>query len=372
MPHKPTLRIGIDGTRLDAPFTGINKYIYEICCSLNNISFPANFIVYSRTAVDLPTNPSWQNRVETNPVFAKLPRSIWLKMRCAKYVEQDNIDLFWATSSIFPIFKNNVRVVNTIYDLNHIVAPETMSSFTRLTHNLWIEKDILRADALITISQGSAIKIKKHFGCEVDAIVTPGLSKNYHPVDEKNVNICLQSHGIQAPYILSVATMEPRKNLFRLVQAYRNLRKDKKLNGYSLVLVGLKGWEANMELQKLIQSDESIKTLGYVPEGDLPSLYTGSELFLFPSLYEGFGMPVLEARACSTRVVASDIPELHEAGGENTIYVNPMEYTDIQRGILTALRSPRPVPANLTKKYSWNNSAQKLSKIFLKLSGKYR
>lgn len=367
---KPYLRIGIDGSRLDSSFTGINKYIFQLCSELNKFNFPANFFVYSRKPIDLPFSSNWQNRTETNPLFAKLPRSIWLKMRCARYAKQDKIDLFWATSSIYPVLEKDVRVVNTIYDLNHLFAPETMPFLTRLTHKLWLKKDLLRADALITISGGTAAKIRKHFGRDAHAIVTPAISPLYRPAEKKIVDKCLNNYGIKRKYLLAVATMEPRKNLLRLVKAYTKLKANKQLEGFSLVLVGLKGWGGKSTLEKLIQLDNSIKPLGYVPEENLPYLYTGAALFVFPSLYEGFGMPVLEARACGTRVVASDIPEIREAGEDKAIYVNPSLQEDIEQGILKSLHTPRPEPADLTEKYSWHNSAQKLLKVFIELSDK--
>ena len=129
---------------------------------------------------------------------------------------------------------------------------------------------------------------------------------------------------------------------------------------YKLVLIGGKGWKYK-NLESLIEPNnrEHVVSLGYVPNEDLPSLYTGAKIFIFPSVYEGFGMPVLEARACGTRVVTTDIPELREAGGPDTIYIKPTQ-KGIQQGILDALKqsSPQLLSPNLP---TWEESSLALA-----------
>jgi glycosyltransferase involved in cell wall biosynthesis len=119
-----------------------------------------------------------------------------------------------------------------------------------------------------------------------------------------------------------VATHEPRKNLVRLLDAFEQMQAGGELQGYRLVLVGGSGWK-NGELDARIKASPAVVRTGYVDDAALPALYAHAEALVFASTYEGFGMPVLEARLCGTRIVTTDIPELREAGGDDAVYVQP-------------------------------------------------
>ncbi len=144
-----------------------------------------------------------------------------------------------------------------------------------------------------------------------------------------------------------MATWDPIKNLDLLVKTFINIKNQGLLPQYKLVLIGGKGWKYKNLVDRIACNErDPIVSRGYVTNEDLPPLYTGAEIFIFPSIYEGFGMPVLEARACGTRVVTTDIPELREAGGSDAIYIKPTQES-IQQGILDALKQPPPQRSSL-------------------------
>jgi glycosyltransferase involved in cell wall biosynthesis len=150
--------------------------------------------------------------------------------------------------------------------------------------------------------------------------------------------------GVKRPYLLSVATPEPRKNLVAVLRAFIDLKKEGKLREHQLVLAGPTGWKNRALSEGLGEARaHGLVLAGYVPDDLMPTLYGQADALVFPSLYEGFGMPVLEARACGARVVTTNIPELREAGDEYVVYVEPT-LEGIKAGILQAIASSQPPP----------------------------
>ncbi|MCK5855028.1 MAG: glycosyltransferase family 4 protein, partial [Sulfurovaceae bacterium] len=173
-------------------------------------------------------------------------------------------------------------------------------------------------------------------------------------------------------YILSVGSIEPRKNLLGLLKAYALL--DEKLKSeYQLVLVGFKGWE-NIEIMELIkQNEKSIHYLGFITDEELAQVYNLTSLFVFPSFYEGFGLPPLEAMACGSPVVCSDSSSLPEVGGDAVVYCNPQDTNDIKEKIEIVLNNTtlqnEMIDKGLqqAKKFSWEKSSKEHMRVFEEL-----
>lgn len=183
-----------------------------------------------------------------------------------------------------------------------------------------------------------------------------------------------EKYGLPRQFVLFVGNFNPRKNLERLMMSF-DLAKERGLP-HALVIAGGQGWKFDRdEALKGIKYREDVRFIGYVPDEDMPALYSAAELFVFPTLYEGFGIPVLEAQACGTPVLTSDGSALPEVGGEAAVYVNPYSVEDIAGGMLRVLRN-RELAAELSrrglenvKRFSWQSSAEKLSKIIEKTAG---
>jgi glycosyltransferase involved in cell wall biosynthesis len=345
---KKPLRIGIDGRVLGVQCKGIARYIWQLCKGLDVVLPEAEFYLYSRDPTGLPKISSrWHERSEGG--WARwLPKSLWAVVRPGFLANQDGIDVFWGGTGLLPLIGLSARSVLTVHDLVYRVMPESMSFKARWAMKLFFERSLLHADFVVTNSRGTAKRLESMTGHLAVAVVPPGVSSRFIPQNQDKIDLVLKRYALTRPYVLGVATLEPRKGIDTLVRSFSSLHLKHQLPDHILVLAGDRGWR-DADLARLLgQSGPRIMSLGFVEDEDLVALYSGCDVFVYPSKYEGFGMPVLEARACGARVVTSDLPELREAGGSEAIYVESNE-TGVEEGILAAVRTSQK------NSFSWNS-----------------
>ncbi len=361
------MRIGVDGRRLGPNLKGIGRYVWELCKGLDRILPTAEFVLY----LPKPTCVSaisrrWSVRVDDSPFGRRLPNTLWLVLRAGLMTRYDKLDAFWAGTGLMPLVGLKTRGVLTVHDVVHQVAPETMDRRALLASRLFFSASLGKADAIVSNSAGTANRLETNFGYRVAAIVRPGLSQAFQPPSTIEKQALLARCGISQPYFLSVATWEPRKGLESLIHTFLRMKADGTIVKQKLLLIGDRGWK-DSSISKLVNNSESVVSLGFVDDGSLAALYSGADAFIYPSIYEGFGMPVLEARACGARVVTTDLPELWEAGGDDTIYVMPTEQ-GIRSGILAAIEAGAAKPMNW-RDWDWSKSANILADVLLKPRG---
>jgi len=334
------LRIGIDGRPLQGNRRGVGRYVFELCRELDKCLPNAQFFVYSPVSVEMPVlSDRWILRTAL-PMFSK-SRLLWLKLVGGFLCRKDYLNVFWGTNIFLPRLPYTVKKVVTVHDLVFRIVPETLPTAHLWGNRLFFIKDVQKADIVLANSEGTSERLWDLVGRRA-AVIHPAVGKAFRPKTDSQIETCLKIYGISYPYILNVAAWEPRKNLELLVKTFINIKNRGLLPYHKLVLVGDKGWKyKNLEAQVNNYGGNYIVSLGYVPNEHLPSLYSGADVFVFPSIYEGFGIPVLEARACGTQIVTSDIAELRDAGGSDAIYIEPTE-RGIRNGILAALnQAPR-------------------------------
>lgn len=357
------MRIGIDGRLLTGKLTGIGRYTYEICKELDRALPEALFFIYSQNKIGFnPISYRWEHREENTSVGKMLKSVVWQKLLAGKLIKKDKLNFYWASASFLPSLEDDCKSLLTAYDLNYKLYPKTMPLFPFMSYKLFFEKDILSADFIASISIGTAEKVQQYFSRKSDLIIKPAVSSLFVKPNETQVEQTLEYYGIDFPYILALGTLEPRKNISKLIEAFIDLKSDGFLCGYRLIIVGGTGWK-NAKLKKDIENLDSILSLGFVADEHLPSLYRGSKLFIFPSVYEGFGMPVLEARACGACVLTSDIVELREAGGRNSIYIQPTRQ-GIYEGILRGISDRDPKNSFDDSINTWEDAAGVLATFF--------
>lgn len=272
------------------------------------------------------------------------------------------------------------NVITTVYDMSFMSVSHTTNFKTKIMLNRTIKKSCERADKIMTISEFSKSEIIKYLNIPEEKIfVVPcGVNKEiFHEIKDSNlIKNVKKNYGIANDYFLYLGTLEPRKNLVRLIEAYDMFRKSTD-SEIKLVLAGRKGWyfEEIFESAKKSKYSNDIIFTGYVNEQDVVPLINGAFSFVFPSIYEGFGMPVLEAMACGTPVVTSNSTSLNEYFGDSSITVNPYDVETIKNG-LEEMVSNEDLRKDLIERglrkaetITWENSANMILDEYQKLVG---
>lgn len=328
------MRIGIDGRALTSRMTGTGRYVIELMRGLDATCLEAHFVLYLRKPLPMePPSDRWTIRLDTSP-SRHLPGPAWSRHGLTHLIRQDRLDVFWAAAAIVPA-RTGIPVVQTVFDLTHEIYPASMPIATLWGHRFWLETSLREASRRVAISKGTASRVMQVYGMTCDEIVQPVLDKVFDappPPDPR-----------EPPYVLSVATQEPRKNLTSLLLAMNEFNSGNN-NPLPLHLVGGAGWGNGVtKAARHLLDAPWCRVLGYVPNEDLPRIYSNARVFVFPSIYEGYGMPVAEARACGTPIVTTDTPELREAADGEAVFVSTSPQA-ILEGLREALRRPRHAP----------------------------
>jgi glycosyltransferase involved in cell wall biosynthesis len=198
-----------------------------------------------------------------------------------------------------------------------------------------------RCDALIAISEATRSELARRFpqARAKTVVAHPAADERFTPQVAAGDEDVLRRHGLNHPYALVTGTLEPRKNLPRLIEAFAGIDTGAR-RGWTLALAGAPGWETQATFASAAAHAGLVLTLGYVPDDDLPVLYRQAEVFCYPSLYEGFGIPVLEAMQSGTSVLTSAVSSMPEVGGEAARYADPRDVADIRRGLAELLDDP--------------------------------
>lgn len=288
-------------------------------------------------------------------------------------------DLFWAPNPHFVSLSPNIPLVLTVHDLSYERYPEFFSAKRRLWHRAINPRSLSkRAAAIIAVSRHTKRDLIELYDIPEERIhVThEGCDETYFErADSEKLRELKRRLALPEHFILHVGTLEPRKNHQTLITAFESLKRNPRYRDLGLVLAGPRGWKNADILNAVHKSPEraSIKLLGFVNPSDKPLLYQTSMLFVFPSFYEGFGLPPLEAMASGTPVVASFASSLGEIVGDAGLLIDPYRPADLADALESLLESPslRATYAHKgrlqAQKFSWDNCAQKTAEVFAQI-----
>lgn len=303
-----------------------------------------------------------QTRIPNRLLNLSLKLFSWPKIES---LAEDSDVLFMPNWNMLAV-NSTTRVVLTVHDLSPQLLPQYYNLKARAWH--WfinIPKLINRANRLIAVSEFTKMSLVKQLGVSADKITVAPLGvdhDNFRPnLSVDRLREIRNSYSLPGDFVLFVGTVEPRKNLQRLIQAFEQVGEP-----ISLVIAGKLGWKYSALLKQIENSPKRrfIKLLGYVPEADKPYIMKLARVFAWPSLYEGFGLPVLEAMAVGTPVLTSNVTSLPEVAGDAALLVDPYNISDIANGIET-LHTDNSIRSHYTakglersKQFTWAKTAE--------------
>ncbi len=365
--------IGYDGSRISvAQRTGTEQYSYLLLEQLIKLPGDDIFRVYTREKIE---DPIFEHpRVEQRVIGWK---RLWTQGGLALELWKSRPDVLFIPAHTLPALRPfGINSVVTIHDLGYEYLPQ----YHQFPHKLYLNKSTeyaaWQAGRLIAVSEFTKLDLHKKLGASVDKIrvVYEGVdTQRFARVSEKDEQAARQKYGLAKDYILFVGTVQPRKNLVRLIEAFSCL-KDKDIE---LVIAGGKGWMSDdiYAAPTRYGVEERVKFLGYIDEEDKPGLYAAARVTALVSLFEGFGLPAIESMASGTPVVAANNSSLPEVVGEAGILVEAESVDSIRQGLQTAA-SDESVRQRLIKngyeqagKFRWDRAAEETMAVFKELVG---
>lgn len=361
------MRIAIDARAAAEVPAGRGRYVRELLRALRGVDSDHEFLLFARQRWlegDLGERFRW--------VTPSAPAAVWPLRAGAEMSHRADVALACTSYAMCAPWRiPGAAIVWDFVAFDRAHSPTRGSMLERLTLPLALR----RCGALIAISEATRGELRRRHPDAPEAHVAyPAAGSAFSPVASPGDEPLLERHGLRRPYVLVAGTLEPRKNLPRLIEAFAGLPEDLRA-GWTLALAGAPGWETDATFAAAAAHGGLVRTLGFVPDEDLPALYRQAELFCYPSLYEGFGIPVLEAMQSGTAVLTSSASSMPEVGGEAARYADPRDVGDIRRGLAELISDPdlrrRCADAGVRRaaRFDWHTTARRVLGVLEGLSG---
>lgn len=364
--------IGIDANEANQEQkVGIGQYAYWITKSLYQLDAKNNYLIYLKNKLfpGMPKiRPNWQYRIIG-------PSWLWTQWRLpwSLIVDRPKPDVFLSLTHYAPRFCPVASVVS-VMDLSFLEFGDYFKKSDLYQLKNWTKYSVEKADAIIAISQSTQNDIIKYYDIPANKIrvIYPGYDREKFMVarDNDKSQQVKAKYGINGPFIISVGTLQPRKNYPKLLEAFamvkgKGLRVKGQLDALRLVIAGKKGWLYQDIFSKVKEFglERDVIFTDFIPDDDLVVLYNCAQAFVLVSLYEGFGIPVVEAMACGCPVVVSDISSLPEVSGSAGILVDPNSADSIAQGITKAFDQREDLSSQVliqAQKFDWQTSARQV------------
>lgn len=357
------MHIVIDARMIGKKMHGIARYTYNLIKNLVKID-PRNryTILVTKDIGDLPAS--------TGNLEMRFLKSRWISVseqwELVKILKVLKPDLYHTPSFVAPVF-NPFPMIMTIHDVNHIALANNYTALHRLYYKFIVKPSAHKSAKILTGSDFSRREISKYLSMpnEKIKVIYYGCDEEFKPIEDlQNLRRVREKYGFPKSFILYVGSHKPHKNLSNLLKAYARISLD-----IPLVLSG-KGNEKLLEISRRLNIEKRVRWVGEIEKNDLPSVYNCATVFVFPSIYEGFGLPPIEAMACGCPAVVSNVTSLPEVCGDAAYYVDPFDVTSMANGIYKVI-TDEGLKENLVRKglqrvkmFHWKESAEEHMKIF--------
>lgn len=374
-------KIGIDARVLmDSQYSGVSEYALNLIWHIlkqNTKRDNYKIKLFYNSVKNVKDRLPEFGEFDVETVYLRYPNKVfnYLLQKSLKTPKLDNVlntDVFFMPHINFARISGKRKSVLTIHDLSFLRYPRFFSARKNFWHKMLNLGDMVgQVDKVVAISENTKKDIVKMFGVEEERVkvIKSGINTDeFKIIEEQDVlNQIKQKYNLRGNFILYLGTLEPRKNVDGLIKAFDMFKKRYPKSGIKLIIAGGNGWK-DKGIHKAWRSSENradIKFIGYIPKEDKVYLYNLASLFVFPSFYEGFGLPPLEAMACGTPVVTGFTSSLPEVAGGSALLVDPFNIADISRGIEKALFNKNLRERMIVsgkervKKFNWEDTASK-------------
>ena len=379
------MRIGFDATAALTQGGGIGRYTRDLLAALAEVDHVYHYRIFSaRPPLQLPV----RNPIPDGPRISfrqtiLSPRwlyRLWYRLRLPIPVQlfTGSIDLFHSPDFVLPPVLGGVPTILTVHDLSFVHYPETFTPALVGYLNRVVPWSVHRASHVLADSNATRNDLIRVYKTPAEKVTVlySGVHENFKPVtSDQELARVRDKYGLgDEPYIFTVSTLQPRKNHQMLIRAYQPVASE---STYNLIIAGGKGWLYEQMLDEVERQNltDRIRFIGFVDDDDLPALYSAASIFVFPSLYEGFGLPVLEAMACGTPVIASNASSLPEVAGDAALLVDSQDEKAWTESMLRLIDDVglrvRLVASGFrqSRRFQWQNSARQLLELYRQLLG---
>jgi len=366
------MRIGIDARVLFRPHTGDRTYLLNLLRQFARMDLPHEFVLFTDRRGDLPFAPPSNFRLVRLPRLSRwLYTGALLPHACVAH-RVDLLHVQYIAPLVTPC-----PIITTVHDVHWRRFPETFPTKDRWLMELFLPLTFRRVEMVITDSQASQDDLVQFFRLPPDKVRVIYLAAEerfFEPLTDGERQKVLRRYGLREGYVLFVGVLQPRKNLGRLLFAYAMLleREGNEMLSPPLIVIGKLGWQTQTlrQLVSKLKLGERVRFVGYVPDEELPALYQGATVFAYPALWEGFGLPVLEAMASGVPVLTSATSSLREIAEGAAWLVDPLSVTSIADG-LRQLLCDEPLRAKLrqlglkrARQFSWRQTAEATLRVY--------
>lgn len=374
------MRIAIDYTAAVNQSAGIGRYVRSLVHALAELDSENDYVLLY-PAPDPGRSPAFPEQANFRrrqlPVNERMAVILWHRLRLPLPADwlTGPIDVFHGPDFLLPPVRR-ARSVAMVHDLAFLVHPECAHAGLRAFLERTVPRSLARADCIVANSENTRTDVVRLIGIDPARVfvVPEGVDATFRPASQEAVQQVCETFNLSQPYVLAVGTIEPRKNYPRLIQAYGSFR-DRAGLPCALVIAGREGWLTDETFDSARRSPyrDDIRFTGPVPDKDLIALYTGAAAFAYPSIYEGFGLPVLEAMACGTPVVCSNTSSLPEFAEGAALLVSPEDPEGIAEALARACTDERlrdelrAKGAERAARYPWRRAAEAHLEIYGRL-----